>query len=568
MPRAARVALSVVVTAAIAASILAPMSAFAAWPTSPVRLSVPAQRDAGANRYAAAVAMAKRAYPGWAGVSHVVVASGADRAAADPLAASGLCWAYDAPLLLIAPSATPGETRAALREIVTVNTTVTVHVVGGTTSVPKARIGELKAIVGSARVEQPWKTGGRYSLAAGIADRVRAVAATTSRTVPPVAIVANGSDPRRFADALAASAISRNTGIPVLLTAEVSPPGPTLSALARMGWPETIVVGGTASVSGAAYKALRADARWHGSDRYSTATSIARKAIARGWASGDVVGLASKIPDALAGSASLGRTGGVVLITETARLHKTPWAYLTSPPAPVSGVVVLGGSRSVSGAQLAEVQGAPGLPSTSADQPARYVGKQMRVAGRVNANSTSVTLYVDGANRGTKAVTPYGSYDFGWMTSPSKKATVEVRATNPDGKTCSLRQTVERLNFPYATCIVIDKSDFKLYWVKDNRLVKVYPIAIGRNGMETPVGTWKILAKYHTDPGGVYGPRKMRMYRKVGSSYVFTAYNIHGTNQPWVIGTKASHGCIRLYNRDILNLFPQVPLGTTVITRS
>jgi lipoprotein-anchoring transpeptidase ErfK/SrfK len=52
-----------------------------------------------------------------------------------------------------------------------------------------------------------------------------------------------------------------------------------------------------------------------------------------------------------------------------------------------------------------------------------------------------------------------------------------------------------------------------------------------------------------------------------GYRYVFTAYAIHGTNQEWVIGTQASHGCIRMYNRDVRELFPQVPLGTMVITR-
>ncbi len=118
---------------------------------------------------------------------------------------------------------------------------------------------------------------------------------------------------------------------------------------------------------------------------------------------------------------------------------------------------------------------------------------------------------------------------------------------------------------------MIDKSDFRLYWVKGDVLVKSYPVAIGRPHMETPVAMWRIGAKYYTDPAGIYGPRKMRLFRRVVSGdsarYVYTRYNIHGTNQPWVIGTKASHGCIRMYNRDVLELFPQVPLGTLVQTR-
>lgn len=125
-------------------------------------------------------------------------------------------------------------------------------------------------------------------------------------------------------------------------------------------------------------------------------------------------------------------------------------------------------------------------------------------------------------------------------------------------------------SYPWKTYIVIDKSSFKLYWVRNKMLVKTYPIAHGKNNC-TPERVWRIDAKYHTSPGSVYGPRKMRMFKRVATSggyrYVFSAYAIHGTNQEWVIGTQASHGCIRMYNRDVLELFPQVPTGTMVVTR-
>ena len=124
--------------------------------------------------------------------------------------------------------------------------------------------------------------------------------------------------------------------------------------------------------------------------------------------------------------------------------------------------------------------------------------------------------------------------------------------------------------YPWKTYIVIDKSSYKLYWVKNGWLIKVYPVAHGRNNC-TPERVWRIDAKYHTSPGSVSGPRKMRLFKRIKTShgyrYVFSAYGIHGTNQEWVIGTQASHGCIRMYNRDVLELFPQVPLGTMVVTR-
>ncbi len=123
--------------------------------------------------------------------------------------------------------------------------------------------------------------------------------------------------------------------------------------------------------------------------------------------------------------------------------------------------------------------------------------------------------------------------------------------------------------YPWKNYIVIDKSSYKLYLVKYGWLRAVYPVAHGKNNC-TPTRVWRIDAKYpHTS--GVYGPRKMRLFKRVRTSrgyrYVFSAYGIHGTNQPWVIGTQASHGCIRMYNSDVRKLYPQVPLGTMVVTR-
>ena len=42
------------------------------------------------------------------------------------------------------------------------------------------------------------------------------------------------------------------------------------------------------------------------------------------------------------------------------------------------------------------------------------------------------------------------------------------------------------------------------------------------------------------------------------------SYLIHGTNKPWGVGMRVSHGCVRLYPEDIVRLFPQVPVGTKV----
>lgn len=122
-------------------------------------------------------------------------------------------------------------------------------------------------------------------------------------------------------------------------------------------------------------------------------------------------------------------------------------------------------------------------------------------------------------------------------------------------------------NYPWARYIVVDKSDFRLYFVENGAVVKVYPVAHARVGAVTPNAIWRIDAKYYSDPLGVYGPRKMRLFRQQGSSYVYTAFLIHGTNNPASIGTRASAGCVRMYSSDVIEFYPMVPLGTMVVTR-
>ena len=47
-----------------------------------------------------------------------------------------------------------------------------------------------------------------------------------------------------------------------------------------------------------------------------------------------------------------------------------------------------------------------------------------------------------------------------------------------------------------------------------------------------------------------------------------TLYRIHGTNEPWTIGTNVSSGCIRMINQDAIDLYNRTPLGTRVLVLS
>ena len=156
-------------------------------------------RLADSDRFSTAVAIAREGFDTtgasgtqWGGIRHVIIASGEDRAAADPLSAAGLCWAYDAPLLLVSSSNTPNQVKQAVKEIASqAGGTVTIHIVGGKVSVPDARYNDLKAYVGSSGSLKSHRVAGadRFSTAAAIARDMKAQKGT-----PSTVLIANGAD--------------------------------------------------------------------------------------------------------------------------------------------------------------------------------------------------------------------------------------------------------------------------------------------------------------------------------------------------------------------------------------
>ncbi|MDO8880058.1 MAG: cell wall-binding repeat-containing protein [Coriobacteriia bacterium] len=544
-----------------------PATAASAWPDGGLKVNLSVQRVAGSDRYGTAVAIAKQTYPGWTDVAHVVVASGEKRALADPLAAGSLCWAYDAPLLLVTGSGVPAPVKVALEEIRSINDTVTVTVVGGPVAVSPAAVAELEAIVGAGNVTQPWITGDRYTTAAGIAQLTSEVASDTARTIPARAFVANGTDAAGFVDALAASAVSAATGIPVLLVEKDRVPAATKGVIDASPPGSVVVVGGTAVVSGAAYTAAGGTTRWWGADRYGTAAVIATGARNRSWLTGSTVGMASAVPDALAGATNIGRSGGPLLYVYPHTVGPATAGYVHRNGGLVNSARLFGGTAVLTEGLVAEIKGAPTAPRVVAPTPTSWVGKKARVVVATGVNTTEVKVYTGTTLVASKVCPSYATVDLGVIPTPADGSTYRIVSRNPDGGESSASAGYRRHSYPAPTSIVVDKSDFRLYFFRNDVFVKSYPIAHGKPRTPTPVAIWRIDSKYYTDPAGVYGPRKMRMYRKIGSSYVRTGYAIHGTNQPWVIGTQASAGCIRMYNRDVLELFPQVPLGTIVQTR-
>jgi lipoprotein-anchoring transpeptidase ErfK/SrfK len=130
-----------------------------------------------------------------------------------------------------------------------------------------------------------------------------------------------------------------------------------------------------------------------------------------------------------------------------------------------------------------------------------------------------------------------------------------------------------------AGTIVIKTNERRLYYVVGNGQAIRYPVGVGRRGMQWS-GTSAIDGKY-IRPAWQAPASIRRDYRSLplvvpsgsprnpmGAAAMTLAggeYAIHGTNAPGSIGGFVSHGCIRMYNQDIMDLFGRVSVGTQVV---
>ncbi len=108
----------------------------------------------------------------------------------------------------------------------------------------------------------------------------------------------------------------------------------------------------------------------------------------------------------------------------------------------------------------------------------------------------------------------------------------------------------------YPHYIVIDHSEFRLYYYEHGRIVREWPCVLGKPSTPTPLGHFKVYAK---DPNAGLVMGKLLLY--------YNALGIHGTNQPWLIRRfprAFSHGCARVTTSHIDWLYPRVPVGTPV----
>jgi lipoprotein-anchoring transpeptidase ErfK/SrfK len=116
--------------------------------------------------------------------------------------------------------------------------------------------------------------------------------------------------------------------------------------------------------------------------------------------------------------------------------------------------------------------------------------------------------------------------------------------------------------------VIVSLPDRKLVVMERGAVLGIFPVAVGARTSPSPTGTFTITSRltpptyYHA--GIVIPPGKDNPLGQRWLGLNKQGYGIHGTNRPGSVGKAASHGCIRLRNRDIVQLFALVRVGDSV----
>ncbi|MEM6520300.1 MAG: L,D-transpeptidase [Cyanobacteria bacterium P01_C01_bin.70] len=124
--------------------------------------------------------------------------------------------------------------------------------------------------------------------------------------------------------------------------------------------------------------------------------------------------------------------------------------------------------------------------------------------------------------------------------------------------------------------LVLKLSERRLYGYQGDRLVATYPVAVGRDEWETPTGEFTVFQRQqhpaweHPFTGEIVPPGSDN---PLGARWIgfwtdgVNAIGFHGTPDGHLIGQAVSHGCVRLHDADVIELYGRVRLGTRVIVQ-
>ncbi|NEP11439.1 MAG: L,D-transpeptidase [Symploca sp. SIO2C1] len=156
------------------------------------------------------------------------------------------------------------------------------------------------------------------------------------------------------------------------------------------------------------------------------------------------------------------------------------------------------------------------------------------------------------------------------------QATKQIPLTPKITTVSSITPMLNKAIAAMSSQVVVDLSDTQVYLYWENRLLSSYPVAVGKSGWETPTGSFKVLHKQHnpvwqqpitgdlipTGPDNPLGSRWISFWSDGNHQIGF-----HGTNNEQLVGQKVSHGCLRMRNADIEELYEQIRVGTPIIVQ-
>jgi lipoprotein-anchoring transpeptidase ErfK/SrfK len=233
------------------------------------------------------------------------------------------------------------------------------------------------------------------------------------------------------------------------------------------------------------------------------------------------------------------------------------------------------------------VLGAAGVPWKLTMAEAKLKLDSVRTAKRALYAKAGVTAVPPAISHSRLAVAAFVQRVNGRVSRAARKA-IDAAIDDPAAPRhvhqrlvkVSPKVTFANLARVYNTVVTIDRPNFKLRLFKGLKFRKGYGIAVGMAGLETPAGRYAIQNKqvnpaWHVPnsawagalagqviPGGA--PNNPLKARWMG---IANGVGIHGTAESWSIGTRASHGCIRMHVPDVIDLFRRVPVGAPVLIR-
>jgi hypothetical protein len=191
-----------------------------------------------------------------------------------------------------------------------------------------------------------------------------------------------------------------------------------------------------------------------------------------------------------------------------------------------------------------------------------------RVQRRIDRPATDASLNLDGG-----VVDPQSSKDgiavqTAWLRQTVRRtllSTGDRSAVHVKTSVVEPKVTTEQLAKKYPAVLVLNRGSFTLTLYKNLKRAKSYTVAVGMVGLETPSGIYHIQNKAvdpaWTMPGGTAAnPLKARWLG------IFNGAGIHGIDpsEYGSIGHQASHGCVRMRIPDVIDLYPQVPVGAPI----